>query len=300
MVVRARWALAGAAACVVLLMLTWFAAFHIGAVRSADRAIFSGFYELSGHGWIDRLAYHLASLCDPTPYVYFVPIPIIIALARGRPRVAVAVAVILLGANVTTHVLKPLLQEPREASFFGWMAPIYGASWPSGHATAAMSLALSTVIAVPPRIRPAVAALGALFAVAVSYSFLTLGWHFPSDVFGGFLVAGAWTLVVVAGLLAIEGRNPYAQRKIDPVSFARTLGPVGAALAAGTFLATIALVTRPHAVVAYADAHKTFVVGALAIAALGFVISTVLVLTLTPSDTGPAPTAAHRRRWRPG
>ena len=62
----------------------------------------------------------------------------------------------------------------------------------------------------------------------------------------------------------------------------------------------IALVSRPHAVVTYADAHKAFVVGALAIAALGFAISTAIVLTLTPSGTGPAPTAAHRRRWRPG
>jgi membrane-associated phospholipid phosphatase len=300
MVVRARWALAGAAGCVALLMLTWVAAVHIGIVRSADRAIFSGFYELSGHGWIDKLAYHLASVCDPSPYIYFVPIPIIIALVRGRPRVAIGVAVILIGANVTTHVLKPLLEEPRQASFFGWTAPIYGASWPSGHATAAMSLALSMVIAVPPRIRPAVAALGALFAVAVSYSFLTLGWHFPSDVFGGFLVAGAWTLLVISGLLSIESRDPYAERRINPASFARTLGPVGAALAAGTFLALIALVTRPHEVVNYAGAHKVFVVGALAIAALGFAISTAIALTLTPSDTGPVPTAAPRRRWHPG
>ena len=154
MVIRARWALAGAAGCVVLLLITWFAAFHVGVVRSADRSIFSGFYELSAHGWIHRVAYHLASLCDPSPYVYFVPIPIVIALLRGRPRVAVAVGVILLGANVTTHVLKPLLEEPRSASFFGWNAPIYGATWPSGHATAAMSLALSLVLAVPARMTP--------------------------------------------------------------------------------------------------------------------------------------------------
>ncbi len=302
MVIRARWALAGAAGCLVLLLITWFAAFHIGFLRNADRSIFSGFFELSGHGWIDVLAYHLASLCDPIPYVYFVPIPIVVALLRGRPRVALAVCVILLGANLTTHLLKPLLAEPREATYFGWSTQVFAASWPSGHATAAMSLALSSVLAVPGRLRPAVAALGALFAVAVSYSFLTLGWHFPSDVFGGFLVAATWTLLAVAGLLAAEARSYRGGgvRSINPVSIARTLSPVGAALAGGTFLAMIALATRPHAVVTYANAHKAWVVGALAIAALGFAISTAIVLTLTPSDTGPAPTAAHRHRWRPG
>src|ERR1700729_1971753 len=156
MVIRARWALAGAAGCAGLLLVTWFAAFHIGFVRSADRSIFGGFFELADPSWSDRVANPLASLCDPRPYVYFVPIPIVIALLRGRPRVAIAVGVILLGANLTTHLLKPLLAGPREASYFGWNAPVWGASWPSGHATAAMSLALASVLAVPARLRPAV------------------------------------------------------------------------------------------------------------------------------------------------
>ena len=63
------------------------------------------------------------------------------------------------------------------------------ASWPSGHATAAMSFALCAVLAAPARLRPLVAAVGAAFAVAVCYSFLALAWHYPSDVLGGFLVA---------------------------------------------------------------------------------------------------------------
>jgi membrane-associated phospholipid phosphatase len=284
----------------VLLLVTWFAAFHVGFVRSADRSMFGGFYGLSSHSWIYRVAYHLATLCDPSPYIYFAAVPIVVALLRGRPRVAVAVGVILLGANLTTHILKPLLEAPREASYFGWTAPVLVPTWPSGHATAAMSLALSMVLAVPARMRPAVAALGALFAVAVSYSFLTLGWHFPSDVFGGFLVAATWTLLAIAGLLTLEARSPGGERTINPAAIARALSPVGAALAGGTLLAMIAVVSRPHAVVTYADAHKAFVVGALGIAALGFAISTGIALTLTPSDTGPAPTAAHRRRWRPG
>ena len=125
MVIRTRWALAGAAGCFVLLLVTWFAAFHIGFVRSADQSMFGGFYELSGHSWIYRVADHLAPLCDPSPYVYFAAVPIVVALLRGRPRVAVAVGVILLGANLTTHILKPLLEAPREASYFGWTTPVF-------------------------------------------------------------------------------------------------------------------------------------------------------------------------------
>ena len=63
------------------------------------------------------------------------------------------------------------------------------------------------VLAVPSRMRPATAAFGAAVAVAVSYSFLTLGWHYPSDVFGGFLLAGCWTLLAVAAVSMLEGRR---------------------------------------------------------------------------------------------
>ena len=46
----------GAAGCVLLLATTWFAAFHLGIFRNADQSIFSGFYDLNGHGPIDWLA----------------------------------------------------------------------------------------------------------------------------------------------------------------------------------------------------------------------------------------------------
>ena len=59
-----------------------------------------------------------------------------------------------------------------------------------------MALALCAVLAVPARWRPAAATAGGLFALGVAYAILALGWHFPSDVIGGYLVAGA---VDVAG-----------------------------------------------------------------------------------------------------
>jgi len=193
--------------------------------------------------------------------------------------VALAVAVILLGANVTAQVLKPLLAEHRGASLLGF-TPVESASWPSGHATAAMSLALACVIAAPARLRPVVGALGSLFAVAVSYSFLTLGWHYPSDVIGGFLVATTWALLAIAGLRAAESRRPWAVPGMSGGSIAETLGPLGATLAGAVLLAALVLLTRPHQVVSYAHAHEAFVVGAAAIAACGVALSTAIVLTV--------------------
>ncbi len=123
---------------------------------------------------------------------------------------ALAVAAILLGANLTTEALKHVLPEPHFAGLLdGWL-PVPTTEWPSGHSTAAMSAVLGLLLASPGRVRPYVAALGAAFAVAVGYSLVTTGDHFPADVFAGYLVAATWALVAVAALV---GRGaPLAER----------------------------------------------------------------------------------------
>lgn len=271
----------GAGAGLLLLFVTWYLAFHVGLFGRADQSIFRGFAELH-RPRVDRVANFIAHLCNPTPYVYFAAVPVLVALARRRPRVAFAIGAIILGANVTTQVLKPLLAHPRASSLFGGLSPVAAASWPSGHATAAMSLALCSVLAAPARMRPAVAALGAAFAVAVSYSFLTLGWHYPSDVFGGFLVAGTWTLLVVAAVFTFDARRPGATvREPDArPSIRETLTPPALAALGALALAGLLALARPHAVVAYARAHEAFMVGAAAIGALGLALATGVMLAL--------------------
>jgi membrane-associated phospholipid phosphatase len=205
-----------------------------------------------------------------------------VALVRRRRRLAVTLAVILVGAPGTTELIKPLLAQTRAHSLFGAYAPVGPVSWPSGHATAAMSLALSSVLAAPRRLRPAAAVAGALFAIAVCYSFLTLGWHYPSDVFGGFLVAAMWTLLGVGVLLVSNARRaePVAQEVGEPVSVQRALVPVALAVVAAAAVGALVLVIRPHEVVDYAQAHKAFVIGAAAIAAAGMALATGIMLAL--------------------
>ena len=72
----------------------------------------------------------------------------------GRTAEALAAGMVLLGANVTTQVLKPLLANPR-GTYGDYVVGVE--AFPSGHATAAMSLALVAVVVVPRRLRPLVA-----------------------------------------------------------------------------------------------------------------------------------------------
>ena len=285
---RARTALLGAAAGVLLLVVTWWLSHDVAAVRNADSDILGGFVALQ-RPRLDRLTNAIAHLCNPMPYMLWAAIPVIVALLRGRPRLAITLAIVLLGANETTELLKPLAAGVRAPLPTG--AYVTNASWPSGHATASMTLALCAVVCSPSRWRPAVGAAMAAFSVAVVFSFLELGWHYPSDAVGGFLVASVWTLVGVSGLWTYEAHRPalaHATAAGRPAfSVARVLAPTVVIIGAAMLFAALIALARPHAVTGYAHAHLTFVVGAAAIAAAAFALASALNLLMRAGTLSP-------------
>ncbi len=177
----------------------------------------------------------------------------------------------MLGAGVTTQVLKPLLAFQRDYPPDHFMGPV---AYPSGHTTAVMSLALALIIVSPPRLRPLAAAAGGLLTVATVFGILVLGGHYPSDIVGGLLVATTWACVATAAL----------RLELAPSLSGAALGAFVLA-AAGIFVVAL----RPADAFAYAAANTTFVFGALAIAAGALVLS----------GSVPAPTGALRRPRSP-
>ena len=264
--------LAGAALCAVLLAITGVLAFLSPVFRGGDSATLQGFVGLN-RPRLTGFIHDVASLADPRPYALIGVALVAVALARRRPRVALAIPVVLVCSEVMTQTLKDLLAHPRPEEWLG-TGQIAAASWPSGHATAAMSLALCAVLASPARMRPTVAAVGGAFAIAVSYAILTLGWHFPSDVLGGFLVATMWALLAIAVLAWADRRWPLRRAEVHlrPVDAA---GPVAVAACAGGMAVAIA-VGQPESVATYAVEHTTFVAGAAAIAAVAAVLAAAL------------------------
>jgi membrane-associated phospholipid phosphatase len=279
---RAKLALYGAVTSIVLLIATWFAAFHLTVFRRADHSILIGFMGLDGPR-LNAVTEFVAHLCNPVPYVYLAAVPISVALIRRRPGLAAMIALIMLGANETTQLLKPLLSSPRVI-----IEPttVVTGALPSGHATAAMTLALCAVIAVPARARPLVGATMAAFTIAVSYSILELGWHYPSDVFGGFLVATIWTLFGMAALWTVQARRrrsasiPAAGGPRTSVTAA--LAPVGMVVIGALLVVALIVLARPHALV-YAVEHGAFTIGAAAIGAFALTLSTGATLALRRS-----------------
>ncbi len=166
----------------------------------------------------------------------------------------------MIGSELMAQALKQLLAHPRGGESFaaGHIAP---ASWPSGHATAAMAVALLAIAVAPAWARSAVALAGAAYALAVGYAILALAWHFPSDVLGGYFCAGLWSSAALAALRA------------EPEAPARRLGPLAACGVAAIVAAAVAATERP-----------AFALMALAIAALALGLVAAISSAAAPGD----------------
>ncbi len=196
-------ALSIAAMCVAGLALTWIVAALVPAAHVRDAVALHDFTLLS-RPYVDSVANFLLDLLDPVLFTLWAVLLIAFALSHGRRRVALAVACVMGFAPLTAETLKPLLAHPHAQIGYTYIGP---ASWPSGHATAAAALVLCAVLVAPVWLRPAVVALGGVFAVAVGCSLLILAWHMPSDILGGYLVASLWMALAVAGLRAADRRE---------------------------------------------------------------------------------------------
>jgi membrane-associated phospholipid phosphatase len=196
-------ALSIAGLCLVGLALTWIVAALVPAAHVRDAVALHDFTLLS-RPHVDTIANLLLDLLNPALFTLWAVLLIAFSLSRGRPRVALAVACVMGLAPLTAETLKPLLAHSHAQIGYTYIDP---ASWPSGHATAAVALALCAMLVAPMWLRPAVAALGGVFAVAVGCSLLILAWHMPSDVLGGYLVASLWMALAVAGLRAGDRRE---------------------------------------------------------------------------------------------
>jgi membrane-associated phospholipid phosphatase len=256
--------LLAAFACLLGLIAVGVIALLVPAGHERDAAMLHGFLAL------DRPSVHfeikvMAHLGDTLPYACAGLLCIAVALARGRGWRALAAASLLAVTGATTQTLKHMLAQPRIEHWLPEQVAI--TSWPSGHSTAAMTLALCAVLVAPPTLRAAAAVLGAAFAVGVGYAVLVLGWHYPSDVLGGFLVAGVWTSLAVAVLHRVEAPEPARRPAWEPI----------AALGAGAaIVATVALGARANSVALYTLERPTFVAGALTIALLALALVTTV------------------------
>ena len=283
----ARHLLIAAAACAVAFGAILGSVYHTAQGRWLDNAALDGFLSTLSTTRQTRVADAFAALGDPGPFVLFAAAIIGTALVRRSPRRAAAAAAVLFGSAITTQLLKPALAKARfDGEVVGFdhiIDPVISApAFPSGHATAAMSIALAALIVVPRAWRPLTAAGGALFALAIGFAIVALGWHYPSDIVGGYLVATTWCLVTLAVLRSADARWPEAGtlRAAARIRAVTALAPAAAIAGAAVLGAGLARLDR---LAGFAGAHTTATVAAIGIS----LSAALLVAAVSLADQQP-------------
>jgi membrane-associated phospholipid phosphatase len=183
-----------AIALLVLMCLIYIAAVGWPAGRAIDDAARPD--EEEGTFWRALLALPVESLRIPT-FLLAGAVAIVLARRRG-PLAAAAAAAMLIGPNLSARLLELVILGGLDPLGGEHERPLGVGFFPSGHATAAMSLAVAVILIAPATHLRAAGALAATYAAAVGVGLVAVDSHTPSDILGGYLLTAAWGVPMAA------------------------------------------------------------------------------------------------------
>ena len=213
--VRRRTALVGAAAGVLLVLLTLAVVLRSGRPFGWDSALHAWCLDVRTPGLVRAARILTASGTGVPAYVLAAAAG---ALGGGRRWWAGAlVAVGTIGAvQLLRLALATAIGRPRPPAM-DWATTASGAAYPSGHSTTSAAVAVVVVVAVVLRwssraVRATVAVLALGWAAGVGLTRVYLGVHWPSDVLGGWLLIAALASIVAAARVGLGRRASHVTR----------------------------------------------------------------------------------------
>lgn len=175
-----------------------------GETAAIDRALLLALRSPSdvsdpiGPRWFEESMRDITALGGFTLLTILTVVAVLLLIFKSRRREALIFAATVILAQISSQVLKAIYDRPRPA-----LVPhgsiVYSQSFPSGHSTmaAAVFLTLATVVAsVEPKRRTKALIYGVAISgvVAVGFSRIYLGVHWPTDVLGGWALGSSWAL----------------------------------------------------------------------------------------------------------
>jgi undecaprenyl-diphosphatase len=210
--------LAGAAvAALGIVAFAWVAAHVVaGRTQAFDEAVLGA---LARHRvpWLQALMVDVTLLGATSVVVGIAAVAaLFLAITRHRDSAMLLLASTV-GAQLLNDVLKRAFDRPRP-HVFDWGTQVATTSFPSGHAMSAAAV-YATVAYLAARlearraVRVATYVAAALVILAVGFSRLYLGVHYPTDVAAGIAVGWSWAAFCVATL---EAGQRYRSRRVRP------------------------------------------------------------------------------------
>lgn len=171
-----------------------------------------------GPRWLEKSLRDVTALGGFTVLTLLTLLWVLAFTLYGHRRQAWIMGATMVLAQVSSETLKALYDRPRPA-----LVPhgsiVYSQSFPSGHSalSAAAFLTLATLIAsLAPRraIKVMTFAVASLLVVAVGFSRIYLGVHWPTDVLAGWCLGSAWAFVAWVALSLLRRQDAGAKPSV--------------------------------------------------------------------------------------
>lgn len=196
--------------CAVLVWVVYWASVQTVPGRVLDDAALRG--ALASQSLVSSSVDRVLNVVSVASLLAAMAVVAVIALLRLRRVQGLAAVGVLVGANVTTLVLKRYLLERPDLGV-SEVGPTTLNSLPSGHATAAFSAIGALLLVVPRRLRPAVAFGGGAYGALTGLATMSAGWHRAPDAIAALLVVGTWTAL---GALVVALVSPQEPEDPEP------------------------------------------------------------------------------------
>ena len=212
-----------------------------------------------------------------------------IALVRLERVQGLAAIGLLVGANVSTFVLKRYLLERPDLGIHE-VSPATLNSLPSGHATAVISASAALLFVVPTRWRYPTALAGLVVGTVTALATMSAGWHRAADSMAAFLLVGVCT-AIAAGVVMVVDAGADDRALFEWPRSTRWLAVVTAALLALGLALGIALNAAAPIRDATFGTVVAFGVGGLLITGTGIAVLGGILHVLVLMDTSGSPDA---------
>ncbi|MBE9192822.1 phosphatase PAP2 family protein [Gloeocapsopsis crepidinum LEGE 06123] len=172
--------------------------------------------------WLDQAMIGATFLGDPV-VLFIVCLVVGLWLYRQHRSEATTIGIAAVGAVLLNYWLKQLFSRPRPA-LWERIVNVRDYSFPSGHAM--VSLVIYGVIGYVltthfPRHQKLITSLTILLAIAIGFSRMYLGVHWPTDVVAGYAAGAVWLVACILSLrIWRQRRRRHAYTK-DSVSASR-------------------------------------------------------------------------------
>ena len=212
-----------------------------------------------------------------------------IGIIRRRLDLALAAGLLVIGANASTRLFKVRLPRPNLDDY-----PMPN-SFPSGHTTAAASVAFALILVLPFAIRGTVALIGAAYVTIIAVATVWAEWHRPSDTVAALLVVLAWAAGASALVRARRARITGVTARPNRLAMV-LFGGIGALCGLAGLLGIGAVVLSERVTPDLVSGRFAFLAGAAAITAVVAAVFAIWVRLAAgdqPAGTGTPLASAH-------